>query len=320
MLWIFALMIAVGTGNTGGGGGSGSTNISSETDSNGSDNGQNVQDFQNYLERKSLDQGVLGIVAQRLPDKQPNKFPIPNSFNESGIDKFIPQILITTLALFLFILYAIALAFIVRNWALVSLIEGTVRGIKSTEKLNIKELAKVGIDKVIPMIKMKLILFIVFVPVVLILLTLPVVAAIGGSDSLGILVLIVSLLFLVLLSILVSLTKHFASRLIVFDGEGAKESIGHGFKLVNSNLGKSFSLLIINVIVSLGLTIAAFIAAVILLLLIVTIPVALVLMSVVSGYLTTFRSFTWTNLFLFANGSKETHKTPDLSAGGVDAV
>jgi hypothetical protein len=313
ILWIFALLLAAGSGFNGSGGSGGSSDTSKVTPVNQINEERSV-------DLNTLQNSVLGAATSADP------------FAHFNFAQYLPQTILVILDILLLCVFSLVMCVVISNWAEGAFLTGVHDAIENKD-LSLRRLADVGRSRVVPLILLKLrfllLSFLIGMGVAVIIIL-----AVVFTKSNPLVVLLVLPLFLVFIGVVLYFTFGliFAVRYVVIENKDFRESIELGLLAFKKNIGNSIKLVLANCLVQMGFIVAAVVIAALLigiaaLLISVTmhnlsgaalviyiilgdyIPVAVIALvlgfTVLGGYMNTYKGFTWSILFDFLRRENE---------------
>lgn len=343
ILWVFALMIAGGINFSGSGNLLKQDKETEPSRRIPIQNPSTTKDGYNYKYKNTSDY-VKGASTDRIvPDPTntkilPNTKKLPldprkNAYNtavESAktlFSKYGIHFILVIISLLLGLTFTFFAVFIAKGWASSAIIQGTKDALDNTP-IVLNALSNVGISKTKEIIKLFvalslipliIVFFAAVIPLVLIILGMNIIAAIAG---------VILFIIVLLISMDLYFVAIYSKCIVVFQNGNYKQALKEGYALLRKNFSKSLKLAFGNCLVQMlvGITILSIIAifagAILMgsvgttgndteipvVIMILASPLVIgfiVLMTVLSGFLTTANEISWTTLFLnFENKNK----------------
>jgi|GEM_PF-4854223 len=332
IFWVFALLIASGSGNFNGGGSgndssSSSTNYKNEFNSDVNEKNSYIQELNNFTAELKSDNSVLVDLKNGL------------------LQKSIPYIIIAVVSIFLLIILGVGLSLFLKSWATGALIGG-VDDVLNNKKYTLFSLANWGRKSVRQLFKYNvylatlsflIVLLGVVIPVIMLAIDITLVKLIGG------ILLFVSIIGIIIFFYLVTFGAQYTTRFIVLNGENYNSAFKKGINTFKKNMGVTLKLAFANCLVGLvfllivGIVLVGvfgaivvglipvivayiahnFVATIIIISLGVVIGIPLILgflaiMSAVSGYTTTYTTFAYHKLYRFVMGIDKGTKSNEI--------
>jgi hypothetical protein len=302
ILWVFALLAVIGSGLSSSGGGSGDFDSSQSPDGREEESTSIIRQvprlYKNpltkiinipaFVRKPNVAQNVLG-VSSTFPEQTPGFF-------DKNI--FIFGLIAAPLYVLLF-LYAILVQFVTRAWGVGSLTKQTILTIEEEKEPMLGEMAEYGIVNVKRLIVLDLIYLLISFVGMFLSFIVGILYFVFDSwvfIALAILCFLVFLIFMIYLG----LAKEFAVREVISDNL-PKDSIKKGLSLTKANIGNVIKLVVFNFVISSISVLASAVAVGISLITLILAPFVIIFLTqAVGGFIGTYKTFTWSHLYLDA--------------------
>ena len=346
ILWVFALVAAASSSAGGGGGGNNTSQDSIKNLISPPSATEREYDIYNpdgssrypWIPNggspfgEIIDEGEKVLGAVSIADI--NELPLSTDSKSNNFKSLTPYLVFLIPTLTLLFLFAVLIGLITKSWAVGSLVAGTKIGIDGGN-VNLREISEVGLIHIKKIILLSILTCLLQFALILITLGPSGVAFLLGKTLIGILLLIPGILFLALYTFYLVRSNDFGLRFIVLKNSGVVQALKSGYGLVKPAFLRVIGLSVLNTLVSGLLSFLVFLPGIIVVVISsgflpkiisegnftpgIVAPVAMVAaifgilmifaITALSGFLGSFKNFTWTNMFLFM--------TDDSSAANI---